>query len=467
MSENGPVRDVQPPNATGTGFGSQPSGFWGLVWLGITHAGALYGLLLGLVFYASKGVGGSIFGAIFGSIVGLFYAGIAAAPIVFIIAAASRAVGRVRYRRWPAIIAGGWTGLLTSIPLAAAGADEELGFHAGPPGVATVAVAAILGRWERGSPLLHGRGGPGPMPLSTQGIDYRGGRVASRIVTAGITAAILAAVVASCIGMARMGGHGARACAYCANCRNNLKQLELCLANYVQANGSLPAAYTIDKAGKPLLSWRVAVAPYYFYNLRFSENVDAGQPWNSPKNAKFLDPLGSMFHCPSSGKKRDNALTDYVAVVGPDTLWPGRLPGDQRKHPKGILVVEWPKSDIHWAEPLGRSGWRNFSGLLSHRTVRTAASGIGSSARRTPTTAFIPAACSTWTLLKATSGNFRATPTPMSSANCCSGNSLCADGGDPSLGQEKLQSGQAVAAGAGLFPPKPVFYSMISYLSSP
>ena len=38
-------------------------------------------------------------------------------------------------------------------------------------------------------------------------------------------------------------------------------------------------------------------------------------------------------------------------MVGPDTLWPGKTPGDLKKHPKAILVVEWPKSDIHWAEP--------------------------------------------------------------------------------------------------------------------
>ena len=58
-----------------------------------------------------------------------------------------------------------------------------------------------------------------------------------------------------------------------------------------------------------------------------------------------------MFHCPSSGRKSENPLTDYVAVVGPDTLWPGKVPGDLKKHPKGILVVEWPNSNIHWAEP--------------------------------------------------------------------------------------------------------------------
>jgi hypothetical protein len=118
----------------------------------------------------------------------------------------------------------------------------------------------------------------------------------------------------------------------------------------------LPPAYTTDKAGKPLLSWRVHVArcdPY-------AKSLDLSKPWTDPGfSTALVDPRpgardffpGELFHCASSGKMADTPLTDYVAVVGPDTLWPGKTPGDLKKHPEAILVVEWPKSDIHWAEP--------------------------------------------------------------------------------------------------------------------
>lgn len=134
-------------------------------------------------------------------------------------------------------------------------------------------------------------------------------------------------------------------------CATNLKQINLLLQMYKSAHKELPWAYVTNEAGKPVLSWRVRAAEYYWYHLKFSEHMDFSQPWNSPKNSKFLDSLhATVFHCPSSDKKDDSPLTDYVAVVGPGTLWPGKEPG-KIKSPSAILVVEWPKSDIHWAEP--------------------------------------------------------------------------------------------------------------------
>ncbi|MBQ8364105.1 MAG: DUF1559 domain-containing protein, partial [Thermoguttaceae bacterium] len=46
-------------------------------------------------------------------------------------------------------------------------------------------------------------------------------------------------------------------------CENNLRRITLATRNYADANdGALPAAYTVDKDGKPLHSWRVALLPY-------------------------------------------------------------------------------------------------------------------------------------------------------------------------------------------------------------
>lgn len=78
--------------------------------------------------------------------------------------------------------------------------------------------------------------------------------------------------------------------------------------------------------------------------------MDFSKPWNDPENAKFIECLGDTFSCPASGKGQESPLTDYVAVVGPETLWPGKEPGEF-KSGSAVLVVEWPRSDIHWAEP--------------------------------------------------------------------------------------------------------------------
>jgi len=141
-------------------------------------------------------------------------------------------------------------------------------------------------------------------------------------------------------------------------CENRLKMIGLALANYEASNGSLPPAYFTDAGGKPILSWRVRAAEYVWYDIDFSSQMDFSKPWNSPTNAAFLSPwLGDGFRCRASKAKQ--GTTHYVAVVGPGTLWPGSEPA-KWPHPKGersaeshdpILLVEWPESDIYWAEP--------------------------------------------------------------------------------------------------------------------
>ena len=145
-----------------------------------------------------------------------------------------------------------------------------------------------------------------------------------------------------------------------ARCAINLKQIGRLLQRYEDAHKCLPPAYFTDASGKPTLSWRVPVAGYYRYDLDFSPCMAFSQPWNSPTNAAFLDSLHArVLQCPAL-EKVNRTTTDYVAVVGPGTLWPGKEPGKLPARTKTgsagktrspILVVEWPSSDIQWAEP--------------------------------------------------------------------------------------------------------------------
>ena len=350
MSAGDPAQaNSSPPPATQSTFASGISGFWGFVWLAITLAGTLFGLLLGLIFLADEGFGAAIFGAGLGAIIGLLCAGIVSVPVVFMMAIASWAIGTRLWRAILATVAGGATGILSALPIAN---WDELELYPAATGVATP-LAALLGTtgawiaallWAR---CIEQTSHPIGETVSNARVP-----VANRFFRIGVPAVAVAVVIAACFAV-DCASKQAREAAHRARCMSNLKQIAMCLQNYEMRNHSLPPAYITDKAGKPVLSWRVAAAPYYFYNTHFSEQMDLGQPWNSPKNAEFLGCFhaGSLFHCCSSGKGRENPLTDYVAVVGPETLWPGKAPGDLRKHRKGILVVEWPKSDIHWAEP--------------------------------------------------------------------------------------------------------------------
>jgi hypothetical protein len=150
--------------------------------------------------------------------------------------------------------------------------------------------------------------------------------------------------------------------ARCATCCHQLRMIGLYLRNYHDLNGTFPPAYLCDKAGKPINSWRAEVVPYFWYNFRPGRDDYAGgrgynytEPWNGPKNAKLrLDKHRcEEFQCPSASNQ-EPAITNYVAVVGPNTMWLGCKPAkpaaDGSDNDK-ILVIEIVNSDILWMEP--------------------------------------------------------------------------------------------------------------------
>jgi hypothetical protein len=109
-------------------------------------------------------------------------------------------------------------------------------------------------------------------------------------------------------------------------------------------------------------SWRTEVITNFWYNFRpgrsdyaGGEGYDYTEPWNGPKNSKLhLDKTRCYeFQCPSDSNV-EPAITNYVAVVGPNTMWPGVKPAkkaaDGSDNDK-ILVIEVINSDILWMEP--------------------------------------------------------------------------------------------------------------------
>lgn len=148
-----------------------------------------------------------------------------------------------------------------------------------------------------------------------------------------------------------------------STCEYNLKAIGLALLNYHTLHGTFPPAYLCDKSGKPINSWRAEVFPTFAYNFRPGRSDYAGgpgydyaEPWNGPKNAKLnLDKeRWSEIQCRSQDHVSEPAITDYVAVVGPNTMWAGcepvRAAADGSDNDK-ILLIEVINSDILWMEP--------------------------------------------------------------------------------------------------------------------
>jgi prepilin-type processing-associated H-X9-DG protein len=169
-------------------------------------------------------------------------------------------------------------------------------------------------------------------------------------------AAALAFVVFVCMGLTSV-GHPPEASRR-SQCKNNLKQIGLALHNYHERHGCFPPAYIADADGKPMHSWRVLLLPYLdqaaiYKQYRFDE------PWDSPHNRLLAETVVHVFNCPSDihhhappGSPHD---TNYVAIIGDQTAWPGVRPMTFVEMKDGtsntLMVVEVANSGIHWMEP--------------------------------------------------------------------------------------------------------------------
>jgi prepilin-type processing-associated H-X9-DG protein len=147
----------------------------------------------------------------------------------------------------------------------------------------------------------------------------------------------------------------AREAARMNQCGNHLKQIGIALHAYHDKYGSFPPAVTTDESGKPLYSWRVLLLPYF--NSAEADAIyqkfDPTKAWDSPENAEVAAHAPAVFRCPSG--HAPDAMTSYVAVVGPETMWPGSIPRGIRevtgRLSRTIAVVETSGSNINWLEP--------------------------------------------------------------------------------------------------------------------
>src|SRR5207249_12058139 len=77
---------------------------------------------------------------------------------------------------------------------------------------------------------------------------------------------------------------------------NNLKQIVVAINSYQEAYGRLPTDI-VDRQGRPLLSWRVAILPYIEQdNLYKQFRLD--EPWDSPLNQQLIARVPKVYRNP-------------------------------------------------------------------------------------------------------------------------------------------------------------------------
>lgn len=141
-----------------------------------------------------------------------------------------------------------------------------------------------------------------------------------------------------------------------AQCSNRLENIGMTLCNYHTTMGTFPPPILTDNDGKALQSWRNLIDPYSILSDLRQGIYDPDEPWNSPSMSSrpMFTRSPDTFQCPVHKPSKPHT-TNYLAITGPGTAWPGeqsvRLDDIKDGPSNTILIVEVPDSDVHWMEP--------------------------------------------------------------------------------------------------------------------
>lgn len=138
-----------------------------------------------------------------------------------------------------------------------------------------------------------------------------------------------------------------------AQVSNNLKQIGISFHNYNDTMGSMPPAAVCDKAGKPMLSWRVLILPYIEANNLYKE-FKLDEPWDSDHNKKLIPKMPKIYALPFPTTAKANE-THFRVFVGNgaafDYLKGPRIPADFQDGTSNTLLVVTAKDAVPWTKP--------------------------------------------------------------------------------------------------------------------
>lgn len=141
-----------------------------------------------------------------------------------------------------------------------------------------------------------------------------------------------------------------------SQCVNNLKQIGLAMHNYHSAHNAFPPAFSTNKEGKPLLSWRVLILPYLEAKPLYDQ-FHLDEPWDSEHNKALISKMPEVFTCPSGMKTlAGEGKTSYLTPCGPHTVFPGAAGIKLQQITDGtsntILVVDAADAQaVVWTQP--------------------------------------------------------------------------------------------------------------------
>ena len=142
---------------------------------------------------------------------------------------------------------------------------------------------------------------------------------------------------------------------------DDLRNIGMAIHEFHATHEAFPASHSMDRDGKPLLSWRVHILPYLGEQALY-EQFHLDEPWDSEHNMALIDQMPSQFLFPMLDL--ETGKTVYLASSGEGSLFVAPQQASDEA-PKGIgmaaildgtsntiMVVEAPQEQaVFWTEP--------------------------------------------------------------------------------------------------------------------
>ncbi len=175
-----------------------------------------------------------------------------------------------------------------------------------------------------------------------------------------------------------------------SKCESNLRQIAMAMMAYHDDWRSFPPAHRVGPDGKPAHSWRVLLLPYLESKALYDQ-YDFSQAWDSPTNLYIANQMPAVYGCPADPNSRGAGTTNYMVVVGNETIFPSPATTSRRQIGDGLentlMVVEVSGANVTWTQPQdldirgmtfeinGGSGGKEISSLHPGGAVFAAADG--------------------------------------------------------------------------------------------
>ena len=92
----------------------------------------------------------------------------------------------------------------------------------------------------------------------------------------------------------------------------NLKKIMSAMLDHLESARTFPEAASVDREGKPLLSWRVGLLPY-LGETELAKKFNYREAWDSPENRKLIPLMPKIYLLPGTANE---GRTHYQSFTG-------------------------------------------------------------------------------------------------------------------------------------------------------